>query len=120
MHLNDVAELVHLFMFFFLKGVGQVQSGFCAAREASLCGGGRQSDQHQGLHWKHEPVHQKTKLITFALLITNYLTAAPSLQEFRGMALQSHGPQQAGRPWIGLEHTNKVRIPCTFASSANR
>ena len=24
------------------------------------------------------------------------------------MALQSHGPQQAGRPWIGLEHTNKV------------
>ena len=27
------------------------------------------------------------------------------------MALQSHGPQQAGRPWIGLEHTNKVRIP---------
>ena len=30
------------------------------------------------------------------------------LQEFRGMALQSHGPQQAGRPWIGLEHTNKV------------
>lgn len=32
------------------KGVGQVQSGFCAAREASLCGGRRQSDQHQGLH----------------------------------------------------------------------
>ena len=26
------------------------------------------------------------------------------------MALQSHGPQQAGRPWIGLEHTNKVWI----------
>ena len=38
-----------------------------------------------------------------------YLTAT-SLQEFRGMALQSHGPQQAGRPWIGLEHTNKVGI----------
>ena len=32
------------------------------------------------------------------------------MQEFRGMALQSHGPQQAGRPWIGLEHTNKVWI----------
>jgi len=29
-------------------------------------------------------------------------------KEFRGMALQSHGPQQAGRPWIGLEHTNKA------------
>ena len=38
-----------------------------------------------------------------------YLTAV-LLQEFRGMALQSHGPQQAGRPWIGLEHTNKVGI----------
>lgn len=29
-------------------------------------------------------------------------------KEFRGMALQSHAPQQAGRPWIGLEHTNKA------------
>ena len=37
-------------MFYNFKGVGQVQSGFCAAREASLCGGRRQSDQHQGLH----------------------------------------------------------------------
>ena len=28
-------------------------------------------------------------------------------QEFRGISL--HGqPQQSGRPWIGLEHTNKV------------
>ena len=104
-------------MFYNFKGVGQVQSGFCAAREASLCGGGRQSDQHQGLHWKHEPDHQKTKLITIALLIREYLTAAPSLQEFRGMALQSHGPQQAGRPWIGLEHTNKVRIPWNFCKT---
>jgi len=28
-------------------------------------------------------------------------------QEFRGISL--HGqPQQSGRPWIGLEHTNKA------------
>ena len=40
-------------MFYNFKGVGQVQSGLCAAREASLCGGGRQSDQHQGLHQEH-------------------------------------------------------------------
>ena len=42
------------------------------------------------------------------------------MQEFRGMALQSHGPQQAGRPWIGLEHTNKVWIIVSLLKSKCR
>ena len=50
---RDIVELVHQSYDFNFKGVGQVQSSLCAAREASLCGGGRQSDQHQGLHQEH-------------------------------------------------------------------
>ena len=49
-----------------------------------------------------------TKVIPAFAAFCPSLTDIFSPQEFRGMALQSHGPQQAGRPWIGLEHTNKV------------
>ena len=65
------------------------------------------------LQGKPHYVEEDDKVINTKVCIKStiflYLTAT-SLQEFRGMALQSHGPQQAGRPWIGLEHTNKVGI----------
>ena len=35
------------------------------------------------------------------------LALIPVFQEFKGIAVQGQG-QQSGRPWIGLEHTNKV------------
>ena len=67
-------------MLFYFKGVGQVQSGFCSSREASLCGGGRQSDQHQGLHPQDLNMNLviKTKLIlTLRVLDSNPIAGVP-------------------------------------------
>ena len=66
------------------------------------------------LQGKPHFVEEDDKVINTKVPVLLVIRLCPSLtdifspQEFRGMALQSHGPQQAGRPWIGLEHTNKV------------
>ena len=57
-------------------------------------------------------INTKVCIVNLTIWIAFWYLSRVSFQEFRGMALQSHGPQQqAGRPWIGLEHTNKVKIP---------
>ena len=75
--------------------MGQVQGGLRHPGEASLRGGGREDSEHKGC-----------LNINISILYPE-LYPQDLFQEFRGISL--HGqPQQSGRPWIGLEHTNKV------------
>ena len=44
------------------------------------------------------------------LLSAKTLSTLIIVKDFKGISLHGPQPQGQGRPWIGLEHTNKVRV----------